>query len=108
MKQETKDKLFENEENFKSVPQRLIAPSPPFFKRVIKLGLGIAAFGTTMIPAGVAIPLGDTFQKYWMVGCGLIIVLGSTMAGVAKLAVDWTTVENEPATDNQDDNNDGT
>jgi hypothetical protein len=40
-----------------NIKQRIKSPTPPFFKKVTKIGLTIAAIGTALLTAPVALPV---------------------------------------------------
>lgn len=59
--------------------RRWNAKTPVFFKKVIKIGLGIAAVGTTIITLPVALPAVLVTAGSYMVA------VGTTAATIAKL-----------------------
>ena len=62
------------------IVERLVAPTPPFFRRVRTLGLILTAVGTAVI----GIPdLPDSVSN----AAGILAVAGTVMTGVSQTAV---------------------
>ena len=65
----------------KKIMNRLQQPTPPFFQKVRNIGLVIAAVGTSIIAAPVALPI-------LMVNiAGYLIVAGGVMSTLGQVAV---------------------
>jgi hypothetical protein len=65
----------------KKIMNRLQQPTPPFFQKVRNIGLVIAAVGTSIIAAPVALPI-------VMVNiAGYLIVAGGVMSTLGQVAV---------------------
>jgi ABC-type xylose transport system permease subunit len=61
----------------KQIMNRLQQPTPPFFQKVRNIGLVIAAVGTSIIAAPVALPaLLVTIAGYLVVAGGVMSTLG--------------------------------
>ena len=64
-----------------SVLERLVAPTPNFFKTIRNLGIVLGAIGGTLITVPVALPA-------WILGVAkVLVVAGSVAAGVSQTAV---------------------
>jgi hypothetical protein len=61
--------------------QRLVAPTPPFFKKVRNIGLILTALAATVI--GLPIQLPEIVGNV----AGVLAVAGSIMTGVSQAAV---------------------
>jgi hypothetical protein len=69
--------------------QRIVAKTPPFFKKMQTLGLGLVGLGTSLTQVAYVSPKITT----------AIISIGSTIAIVSQFAVDQTTTINTPNND---------
>lgn len=66
----------------KTVINRLSEPTPKFFRRLRNIGLGIAAAGTAILTAPVALPAALVSVA------GYLIATGSVAAAVAQAVTD--------------------
>lgn len=66
----------------KEILIRLTSPSPSIFKKIQKIGLALAAVGTVIVAAPVALPAS-------IVGIGgYLITAGAIAAAIAKVTVE--------------------
>ncbi len=64
-----------------SIMERLVAPTPNFFKTIRNLGIVLGAIGGTLITVPVALPA-------WILAAAkVLVVAGSVAAGVSQTAV---------------------
>lgn len=64
-----------------SVLERLVAPTPNFFKTIRNLGIILGAIGGTLITVPVALPT-------WILAAAkVLVVAGSVAAGVSQTVV---------------------
>lgn len=71
-----------NQDKLKSFGKRCQADTPPFFKKLRNVGLIVAAVGSTILAAPVAVPAIVT-----SIG-GYMILGGTVMTAVSQAAVD--------------------
>lgn len=91
MTPETAQNLQDNQNSLTSIPARLATPSPPFFKKITNILLTLGAIGGAIvaIPTSlVAVPAIITSIA------GYCIAVGGIGAALAKLTVNWNTVQN--------------
>ena len=69
------------------IKQRATAPTPPFFEKVKKIGLIIAAVGTAVITAPGSIP------AVLLTYAGYAITAGTVLVSIAQLTVDEERLE---------------
>lgn len=65
--------------------ERVDAPTPDWFKRIIKMGLSLAAAGTALLTAGETIP-GFTLAGIMYDAAQWMVVAGLIAAAVSKTA----------------------
>ena len=65
-----------------TLQERIKAPTPPFFRRLKKAGLAVAATGATLLSAPVVLP------SVLVAVAGGLVVAGGVAAAVSQLAVD--------------------
>jgi hypothetical protein len=65
----------------KKIMNRLQQPTPPFFQKVRNIGLVIAAVGTSIIAAPVALPV------LLVNVAGYLVVAGGVMSTLGQIAV---------------------
>jgi hypothetical protein len=70
---------------------RLGAPTPKFFKKIIKIGLTIGAIGGGLLAIPTSIVL---LPAAIITAAGYMAATGTVAAFVAKTAVDWDKVNN--------------
>jgi hypothetical protein len=63
------------------IKQRIKSPTPPFFKKIRNWGLTIAAVGTTVLAAPVALP------AVVLKVAGYLAVAGTVASGISQTAV---------------------
>ncbi|MBN3582506.1 hypothetical protein JYB64_08900 [Algoriphagus aestuarii] len=71
------------------IKQRASAPTPPFFQKVKKIGLIIAAVGTAVITAPGSIP------AILLTYAGYAITAGTVLVSIAQLTVDEERLEDD-------------
>lgn len=80
-------KLVEKQDSLTSAPARLQASSPPFFKRLAKIFIGIGSIGGII----VALPaLGVAFPAILVTAAGYAIAIGAVGSVVSGLPVDFS------------------
>jgi hypothetical protein len=75
-----KSKADENSEL--TLANRLLAPTPKFFRMVRRVGLGLAAIGGALLAAPVGLP------ALVVTAAGYLTVAGGVMTAVAQAAVE--------------------
>jgi len=65
-----------------TVANRLLAPTPKFFRTVRRVGLGLAAIGGALLAAPVGLP------ALVVTAAGYLTVAGGVMTAVAQAAVE--------------------
>ncbi|WP_207420727.1 hypothetical protein [Desertivirga brevis] len=78
---------------FKSLTTRIKSPTPPFFKKIRKIGILLGAIGTALLSAPISLPAAITTAAGYLVTAGLVAT-----------AVSSTAVEKEEVTEPQGDN----
>lgn len=63
------------------ISQRVKSPTPTFFKKIRNIGIGIAAIGTTILAAPVALP------AIVLKIAGYLAVAGTIAGGISQTAV---------------------
>jgi hypothetical protein len=77
-----------------TIKQRIKAPTPPYWKKVMRIGASIAGSGLAIIAAvnipevKVLIDVPDVVEKI----AGYMIAIGGVLSGIAKTAVDFTKI----------------
>lgn len=61
--------------------ERIKAPTPPFFKKIIKIGLTVGAVGVTLLSAPVALPIVITKIAGYLATAGLV---ATAVAAITK------------------------
>jgi hypothetical protein len=71
---------------FSEIKQRALAPTPPFFKKLKRIGLVIAAVGTAVLTAPGSVPAA------LLLWAGHAVTAGTILVTITQLTVD----ENQP------------
>ncbi len=66
-----------------SITERVLAPTPKFFRIIRNVGLVLGAVGTTILTAGAALPVAVTTIA------GYMVTAGAVAATVSQTTVDW-------------------
>lgn len=72
---------------FTEVKNRAVAPTPPFFQHLKKIGLMLAAIGTAVLTAPGAVP--EVLLTY----AGHAITAGTILVSICQLTVDDSKLE---------------
>lgn len=86
-------KLIDNQDSLKSIPKRLAAPTPSFWKKVRTIMITVGAVSGAVLASaatmGLALPVAITTI------CTYGAVVGATGTALANLPVDWDKVNEE-------------
>jgi hypothetical protein len=77
-----------NQDNI-SVGERVLAPTPRFFRVIRNVGLVLGAVGTTVLTAGATLPVAITTVA------GYFVTAGAVAAAVSQTTVDWKELERQ-------------
>jgi ABC-type xylose transport system permease subunit len=77
-----------NQDNI-SIGERVLAPTPKFFKIIRTFGLLLGTIGGTILAAPVALPVALT------TAAGYLIAAGSVAAAISQTTVDWNSYQRQ-------------
>ncbi len=66
-----------------SINDRILAPTPRFFRVIRNIGLVLGTVGTTILTAGATLPVAITTVA------GYLVTAGAVAAAVSQTTVDW-------------------
>lgn len=92
MTEQSKEKLKDNQDNLSSVVRRFSAPSPTFFKKIMKVCAGLIATTGTVLLIPVTFPT-IILPAALLTVCSHAVIAATIGLGVAKTGVDWNKVE---------------
>lgn len=76
-----------------SIGERLVAPTPKFFRKLRAVGIVLGTVGAAVLMAPVALPVAVTAIA------GYIVTAGAVVTAVSSTAVDWNALKRERALD---------
>ena len=89
-------KLENTRDSLKSIGQRFIAPSPSFFKKIMKICGGVIATSGAVLLIPVTFPT-IILPAIWTTICTHAVISATIALGVAKTGVDWNKVDEKKA-----------